>query len=297
MSNPLEPPPQNDMSPLRPRLFGIAYRMLGTINDADDAVQEAYLRWQRVDRSAVESPEAFLVTTVTRVALDHWRTLKRRREEYVGPWLPEPLVGDEDGNPNARLERFEAISLALLVVLESLSPLERAVFLLREVFQYEYAEVAAMVEQSEANCRQLLHRAKQRLGEGRVRQTASRDEQMRITQAFLAAVGTGEVQPLAALLAEEVVAWSDGGGRVAAALAPIRGRDAVARYVLGTSRKGLSAAAEIRLCDVNGQIGVVIYEGGRPTNVIVPEISDGRIHALRTVRNPEKLAHVAARTR
>ncbi len=284
--------PEREVTQLRPRLFGIAYRLLGTISDADDAVQEAFLRWQRVDASTVESPEAFLVTTVTRVALDHWRTLKRRREEYVGPWLPEPLVGDAEGQPSARLERLEAISLALLVVLETLSPLERAVFLLREVFQYNYAEVAAIVEQSEDNCRQLFHRAKVRMAEGRVRQVASREEQLRITQAFLAAVGSGDVQSLSALLAEDVVAWSDGGGRVPAALAPIRGRDAVGRYVLGTSRKGISATSEIRLCNVNGQIGVVVMEQGRPTNVIVPEIADGQIHALRTVRNPDKLGHV-----
>lgn len=294
MSESAVPVPSPDVAALRPRLFGIAYRLLGSVGDADDAVQEAYLHWQRVDAATVESPEAFLVKTVTRAALDQWRTLKRRREEYVGPWLPEPLVGDADGNPNARLERLEAISLALLVVLETLSPVERAVFLLREVFQYDYAQVAETVELSESNCRQLLHRAKEKLAAGNVRQAPSRDEQLRITQAFLAAVGSGEIEPLATLLAEDAVAFSDGGGRVVAALAPIRGRDAVCRYVLGTSRKGISASAEIRLCDVNGQIGVAIFELGRPTNILVPDISDGRIHALRTIRNPDKLKHVPA---
>lgn len=281
-----------DAAALRPRLFGIAYRLLGTVSDADDAVQEAYVRWQRVDRAEVAAPEAFLVKTVTRTALDRWRSLHRTREEYVGPWLPEPLVGADAETPSARLERLEAVSLALLVVLETLGPVERAVFLLREVFQYDYAQVAEFVGESEANCRQLLHRAKARLAEGGARQPSSREEQTRLTQAFLVAVGSGQMAPLTDLLAEDVVAWSDGGGRVPAALAPIRGRDAVGRYVLGTSRKGFSAAAEVRLCDVNGQVGIVVTETGRVTNVIVPEISHGRIQALRTIRNPEKLRMV-----
>ncbi len=273
----------------RPRLVGLAYRMLGSLDDAEDLVQDAYLRWQQAaTESLPASPPAFLTTLVTRMAIDRWRQIKARRENYPGTWLPEPVATKPDGDPTRALALAESLSLALLVVLETLSPVERAVYLLREIFGYEYDEVAEIVESSVENCRQYLHRARQRIAAGQVRRPPPLDEQRRLIESFLAACATGEVQPLAACLAEDVAAHSDGGGRVPAARRSVHGRDAVARYVLGTIKKSLGAA-ELRFIQVNGQWGLVTFLGEQATNVILIEFHLEQIQAIRTIRNPDKL--------
>jgi RNA polymerase sigma-70 factor (ECF subfamily) len=280
---------------LRPYLFTVAYNMLGSVMDAEDIVQEAYFRWQRTDQAA-ESPKAFLTTIVTRLCIDHLRSAKIQRETYIGQWLPEPLV-TAVGSPLTRPDTEEVVSLseslsmAFLIVLESLSPMERAVFLLRQVFDYEYADIAAIVNKSEANCRQLLRRARQRVEAGKPRFDVPLKQQETLIAQFTQTCVSGDLDGLMQLLAEDIEAWSDGGGQVTTARNVIYGREKVARFLLGVMRF-IPEDAESRLAVVNGQLGIVASVNDRPLLVIALEMGIGRIQAIRSVLNPDKLQHI-----
>jgi RNA polymerase sigma-70 factor (ECF subfamily) len=275
----------------RSLLFSIAYRMLGSSSDAEDVVQEAYLRWQGAAADEVASPKAYLSTVVTRLAIDSLRSARAQREQYLGPWLPEPLVEEAAPSPAEQLVLAESLSMAFLVVLEQLGPVERAVFLLREVFDYDYDDVARIVGKTPEHCRQVLHRARERVRAARPRRAVAADEQERLTQRFLATLVTGDVPALAELLAADVVLYSDGGGKTAAARKPVRGRDRVARFFAGIWRK-MPPDVVARIVHVNGQPGGVSYLGGRPYSVLVFDVADGAIAAVRVVVNPDKLRHV-----
>lgn len=275
----------------RPGLARLAYRMLGSLADADDVVQEAYLRWTREDRSAVKSPRSYLYSVVTRLCIDHRRAVDARKESYVGPWLPEPVVEPESADPAGRLEAAESVSLALLVVLESLSPVERAAYLLRRVFDYGYDEVAAILGKSEPNCRQLVRRAEEHVRERRPRFDPAPGEAERLTGEFLQACATGDLDGLVRILAADAVLYSDSGGKVSAARVPIAGAERVARFLLGVSKK-TPPGTEVRRVRVNGRPGVVVLEAGRVADVITLDVADGRVTACFVVRNPDKLARV-----
>jgi RNA polymerase sigma-70 factor, ECF subfamily len=272
----------------RPRLFALAYRMLGSAADAEDVVQDAYLRWRRAADEAIASPRAFLSTVVTRLCIDELRAARTLREDYVGPWLPEPLVDEHAPAPSESVALAESLSMAFLVVLERLAPVERAVYLLREVFDYDYADIAAVVGRSAESCRQILHRARERVVAERPRARVSSEEQERLTREFFATLATGDVGRLAAMLAHDAVLWSDGGGKTAAARNPIRGADRVARFFVGLARKA-PPDFSTRVARVNGRAGVVAYVGGWPYAVITLDTEDERVRAVRIVVNPDKL--------
>lgn len=278
----------------RGHLFAVAYRMLGSVADAEDAVQDAWLRWQRADHDAVREPASYLTTVVTRLCLDRLGAARRRRETYVGPWLPEPLVTEPD--VAERTEQADSVSMALLVILETLSPAERSVFVLHDVFGHPYAEVAEIVERTEAACRQLGHRARRHVEARRPRFDPSPRQRWRTAEAFLTACEGGDVAQLLGLLAEDATVWSDGGGVVAAARRPIHGADAVARFLVGIARH-VPAGAVHRRCDVNGQPGLVVEVDGASAAVMSLDVRDGRVRAVRIVVNPEKLRELTVRPR
>jgi RNA polymerase sigma-70 factor (ECF subfamily) len=275
----------------RPRLFSVAYRMLGSASEAEDVLQEAYLRWQSADRGQVESPQAFLTSIVVRLSIDVLRSARVRREAYVGPWLPEPLVVDQAPGPAEAAELADSVSLAFLVLLEELTPVERAVFLLREVFGYGYPEVAAMVGKSEANCRQLVARGRRHIAERRTRFDADSEHGRELTARFLGACLTGELDDLMEMLAEDVVVWSDGGGKVQAARRPVVGKDKAARFLVGIAAKG---GAELvgRLVSVNGQPGAIFGTDGQVRYALALDVLDDQIVGVRLVANPDKLGHL-----
>lgn len=269
-------------------LFSIAYRMLGSATDAEDIVQEAFLRWLQANDEEIQSPKAFLSTVVTRLCIDQLRSARAQRELYVGPWLPEPLATGQRPELTETAVLAESLSFAFLVMLENLGPLERAVFLLREVFDYDYAEIAAIVGKSEANCRQVLHRAHQHLEQRRPRFEVSREQQERITSQFLHASLGGDMQGLLSLLAEDVVFAADSGGKVWAGLKPVHGADKVARGVLG-GRRFLPPGIQGSIEEVNGQPAIVGYVDGRPVIVVLLYIEGERIRRVYQVVNPDKL--------
>jgi RNA polymerase sigma-70 factor (ECF subfamily) len=275
----------------RPFLARLAYRMLGSLADADDVVQETYLRWTRADRAEVESPRAYLSAVATHLCIDRRRAIDSRKETYIGPWLPEPVVEPAESDPGGRLEAAESVSLAFLVVLESLSPVERAAYLLRRVFDYGYDEIARVLGRSEPACRQLVSRAEGHVLDRRPRFEADPDEADRLTGAFLHACSTGDLDGLVHLLAEDAVVLSDGGGKAKAALAPIRGADRVARFFLGLARK-YPSELQVRRVRVNGRPGVMTVLDGQILHVLTLDVVDGRIAACYIVRNPDKLARV-----
>jgi len=279
----------------RSYLFGIAYRMMGSAMEAEDAVQEAYLRYQDVDEHKIKNPRAFLSTVVTRICLDQLKSARAQREEYYGPWLPEPILMDVDSaavTPAKRLLELESISMAFLTLMEKLSPTERAVFLLREVFDYDYAEIAEIVQKSEATCRQLLSRAKRHISTGKPRFDPSPENHTQLLQQFIATVQMGDMDGLTHLLAEEVALYSDGGGKAHAATRPLYGRDRVSKFIVGLMRfyqEGMTIDVQA----VNGQPGIIIRHADRsPIAVLTFEIGDGKIYALRNVLNPDKLEHL-----
>jgi RNA polymerase sigma-70 factor (ECF subfamily) len=274
----------------RPRLFSIAYRMLGRATEAEDVLQEAYLRWQSAPREDVDSAPAFLTSVVVRLSIDVLRSARVRREAYVGPWLPEPLVVDDAPGPDEAAELADSVSLAFLVLLEELTPVERAVFLLREVFGYDYPTVAAMVGKSEANCRQLVVRGKQRVAERRTRFEADSAHGRQLTAEFLEACMTGDLDRLLGMLADDVVVWSDGGGKRQAARRPIAGRDKAARFLIGIAEKG--GAMEGRIVTVNGQPGGVFGHDGSVEYALALDVLDGQIVGVRLIANPDKLQHL-----
>jgi RNA polymerase sigma-70 factor (ECF subfamily) len=269
----------------RPMMFAIAYRMLGSAMEAEDIVQETYLRYQSTPPENIRSLKAFLGTVVTRLCLDQMKSAGSQREEYVGPWLPEPLLMTEAN----KVFDYESISMAFLLILENLSPVERAVFLLREVFDYDYAEIGAMLGKDETACRQLFSRAKKHISEQRPRFKTTPEAHQQMLMRFLQAIQVGEIDGLMSLLAEGVTTWSDGGGKVNTALRPIYGRDKVARYFLGATKK-LPASLTFELKEVNGKIALVSkYKDGSVQSVLTIE-SDGQlIHNIRIILNPDKL--------
>ncbi|MGP3971784.1 RNA polymerase sigma-70 factor [Streptomyces sp. 6N223] len=276
----------------RGRLFGIAYRMLGSVADAEDVVQDAWLKWSQAAQAAqageIAHPGAYLARTVTNLSLSRLSSAAVQRERYVGPWLPEPLVSAPD--VAEEVEQAESVSLAMLVVLESLSPLERAVFVLREVFGYAYPEIAEALGRSEPAVRQLAHRARSHVAARRPRFDTSAEEQRRVTEEFLAACVGGDMGRMLELLAPDVVLWADGGGKAQAALRPVRGADKVARWALGVTSRLVDVG--MWRASVNGRPGMVLTLGGRLDTVASVEVVDGRIAAIHFVRNPDKLRHV-----
>ena len=268
---------------LRPLAFAIAYRMLGSVAEAEDVVQEALLRLHRA--AAVDHPRAFVATVVTRLAIDQLRSARARRETYPGPWLPEPVV--TESRPDD-----ETVSMALLVTLESLTPVERAVFLLHDVFDYGYDEIAEIVGKSRENCRQLALRARRHVAARRPRFEPSREKREALAARFFDAARHGDLDALVALLAEDAEATGDGGGKAPARLTPLRGGEKVARFFLGLARLGRRRAYDYELVEVNGHPGALVREGGRVITAVSLDVVDGRIAAVRSVVNPEKLGHL-----
>jgi len=276
----------------RALLFSIAYRMLGGVADAEDVVQDAFLRWQKDAGTEVRSPNAYLSAVVTRLSIDHLRREKARRERYVGPWLPEPLVGETASDAAERAVLDESLSMAFLVLLESLTPVERAVFLLREVFDYEYAEISRRGGKCEAKCRQISRRARRSVAARRPRFDPSPEAEERLLRSFLGACMSGDMDALIPLLSDDVTLWSDGGGRVVAARNAIHGPDRVARFLLGILREAPPGLV-LRWLPVNGRPGLVGYfADGRSQGVVTLDVADGSIRAVRIVVNPEKRENV-----
>lgn len=278
---------------VRGRLFGIAYRMLGSAADAEDIVQETWLRWRAYDRATVDHPGAFLATTATRLAINVLQSAHSRRETYVGPWLPEPV--DTSADPQLGAERGEALELAVLLLLENLSPSERAAYVLREAFDYPYAEIAAIVGGQEAGARQLVSRARKHIGSGR-RGSVSSLEQRRLLKAFLAAAQRGDVDELEELLAADVVSYSDGGGVVRAARIPVRGGHRVAKFVAAFADHFWTGTV-LTDVEVNGQPSVLVTRAGSPLVVLSMTATADGIEQLMWVMNPDKLARIATATR
>jgi RNA polymerase sigma-70 factor (ECF subfamily) len=278
----------------RPLLMSIAYRMLGSVSEAEDIVQEAFLRYHRSAGSgeAVESPKAYLSTVTTRLAIDHLRSARMRREHYVGQWFPEPvLTGENEVERHAEIA--ESLSMAFLVLLERLSPVERAVFLLREVFDFGYAEIAEIVGKGETNVRQIAVRARRHVEAGRPRFETDRQRRDELAHRFFAALEAGDLAGLLSTLAPDVTMAGDGGGKAPAVLEPVQGRERVARFLLGLMRQGVRLRLEMRPEEVNGEAGSVITDpGGRVVTVMVLNIASGVVHGIRSVVNPDKLGHL-----
>jgi RNA polymerase sigma-70 factor (TIGR02957 family) len=284
------------LADLRPVAFGIAYRMLGSASEAEDVVQETLLRFHRAldESEEVESPRAYVATIATRLSIDQLRSARARRESYVGEWLPEPLVTDPAADPARQAEMADSLSLAFLVLLESLSPEQRAVLLLHDVFDYGYDEIARIVGKSEDNARQLAARARRHVEERRPRFETSREQREQLALRFFAAAQEGDVAALEALLAHDVVLHGDGGGKVPALARSLHGRSRVARTLLNWARQGARAGvAPLRRVEVNGQPGALALDGeGRLISVMALDIADGRIQAVSSIVNPDKLRHV-----
>jgi RNA polymerase sigma-70 factor (ECF subfamily) len=272
----------------RTLLFSIAYRMLGTVADAEDVVQDTYVRWRSDSRDDVESPKHYLISATTRQAINHLNSARVRREEYVGSWLPEPMLTAATTDP---VELSESLMVAFLVLLESLSPVERAVFLLSEVFDYRPGEVAEIMGKSEANCRQILHRAREAVNQRRRRYEVSGDAVQPVLETFGRAVEQGDIGALLSTLDANAVAYTDSGGKVRAAINPVRGADRVARFVAGIAAKG-GAGVTYEFTEINRQPGMLAFRDGELFSTVTFDIADGRIHAIYITSNPDKLQTV-----
>jgi RNA polymerase sigma-70 factor (ECF subfamily) len=271
----------------RPRLTAIAYRMLGSSADAEDAVQEAYLRWRDRAVRDVDSPPSYLTTIVVRLCIDELRSARARRESYVGPWLPEPLLVDE-AEPSAAVELADSLSLAFLVLLEELAPAERAAFLLHDVFDYGYGEISGMLGRGEPACRQMVSRARRRVGERRHRFDADEQAGRELAARFMTACGDGDLDGLMSLLSEDVVVWTDGGGKVKAARRPIHGRSKSARFLVAIAKE-IPPGVEFREAVVNGEPGYLFVENGVVTTTLSFNIAGRQIVGITSVLNPDKL--------
>ena len=297
--------PAASFEPYRQRLRGLAYRMLGSMADAEDAVQEAYLRWHGTDRDRVSDPRAFLMTTTTRICLDLLTSARARREEYVGPWLPEPVLDTAALAPDSRTELAEDLSIALLLILDQLSPLERAAFLLHDVFDFSFGEIATALERSEAACRQLAARARAHVRAARPRGVTARSansneidpKHAQLLTAFGAATQSGDLNALTQLLASDVRVVTDGGGKVRSALKAIDGADRAAQFLVEVTRKRPDAwwrdDFTVRFAIINGLPGVVVQAPEGAVQTTAFEIEGGVIRAIYVVRNPDKLRHLA----
>ncbi|HLW52264.1 MAG TPA: RNA polymerase sigma-70 factor [Candidatus Angelobacter sp.] len=277
----------------RALLISIAYRMLGSAADAEDMVQETFLRWQKATETEVRDPRAFLATVITRPCINELQSARVKREQYFGQWLPEPLLTDATSGTPQLAGIDGSLSIAFLMLLERLAPMERAVFLLREVFDYDYSEVAEMLGQTEANCRQILRRAKQHVAEKRPRFDVSRKQQERLLQRFLHTTASGDMSGLLALLAEDVVLYTDGGGKATAVPNPIYGADRVARFLFGSREKFLPRDIVRRFAEINGQPGIVAYAEGRVFGVLTIDATEAEIRRIYIIRNPDKLAAIS----
>ncbi len=280
----------------RPRLMGLAYRMLGSRSDAEDILQDAYLRVLEVPAEKVDNAEAYLMTVVSRLCLDQARSARARREVYVGPWLPEPLVGEERASPETIVALADDLSFALLVTLQTLSPAERAAFLLHDVFDHSFKEVAETLGRSEAACRQLAARARKAITAGRPAKPAEPAAHKALLHSFIEAMVSGDMSRMTALLKADVVTYSDGGGAKLAALRPIFGADKVARFYLGLARKHHERGGTSRWVEqtINGQPGLVVFVDEELDHTLTIAVDDGRISAIYVVRNPAKLTQVMA---
>jgi RNA polymerase sigma-70 factor, ECF subfamily len=282
-----------ELDRLRRHGFFVAYRMLGSVSEAEDVAQEAVLRFASMEDPIVE-PAAWMTTVATRLSIGVLRSARVRRETYVGPWLPEPLIDDRAGDAASHAELADSLSQAFLVMLERLTPVERAAFLLRDVFDYDYAQIARIIERSEPNARQIVVRARKHLGAGRPRFDADEDVRDRLLERFLAAAAEGDLEGLESLLAHDAVCYSDGGGKVAAARKPVVGAARIARVIATITRKELSRRRlDSRLVCVNGQPGRILRApDGKVWSVLSIDVVDGRIQTVRVMRNPDKLAHL-----
>ena len=280
----------------RPRLFSIAYRMLGSASDAEDVLQDAWVRYAAADGSTIRSPQAFATTIVTRLCLDRLKSARATREQYVGPWLPEPVLTREMDSPEATLERAESVTLAFLVLLEKLSPEERAVFLLKDVFDYDHAEIGEILGISSANSRQLLHRARTALAQGRPRRAGTPGSRRAMAERFAQAFATGDAAALASMLASDAGMWADGGGKATAARRPLLGREAIVTFLVGIHRigeaSGLIRDASLVIEDVNSEPALILRVGARLESIFVLSVEDDAITGIRVVRNPDKLVRI-----
>jgi RNA polymerase sigma-70 factor (ECF subfamily) len=281
---------------LQPLMFSIAYRMLGSATEAEDIVQEAFLRFHKETSggTGVDSAKAYLSAVTTRLSIDHLRSARVRREQYVGTWLPEPLLTDEEDDVSRHAETADSLSMGFLVLLESLTPVERAVFLLHDVFQYDFAEISRIVGKAEGNCRQISVRARRRIGEGKPRFEASRAQKEELARRFFEAARDGDLDGLVSMLAGDAVAYGDGGGKAPALSHPVHGREQVAKLLMGARAGGeRRGVVGMRLVEVNGQPGAVFIDrDDRPLVAVALDIADGLVQTIRAVSNPEKLRHL-----
>jgi RNA polymerase sigma-70 factor (TIGR02957 family) len=301
MTTPPEDQAAADFTEFRPLMFSIAYRMTGSISDAEDIVQEAFLRLTRVlqDGASIASPKAYLATVTTRLAISHLRSARVRRESYVGAWLPEPLLSgtfggfSDEPDPAEHAEMSDSLSMAFLVLMESLTPTERAVFLLHEVFGYDYKEIAGITGKSEPNCRQIFARARHHVDEQKPRYETSRVQREEVARRFFEAAAGGDLAALLEMLAPDVTMVGDGGGKAWAAARPFHGPQQVAQFMLGLARRAPKMGASVELTWVNGQPGAITHDAaGRVINVFALDIADGKVYAVRSVINPDKLRHL-----
>lgn len=288
-------PATEEFQTLRPLLFSIAYRMLGSATEAEDVVQDAYLRYAGADQEEIRSPRSYLSTVVNRLCLDRLKSGRARREQYVGPWLPEPVItSGQDNDPLRDVEKQETVTLAFLRVLEALSPTERAVFLLREVFEYPYEEIAGVLELTSANCRQLFHRAKERVRQERPRFAPAPERQQLLIQRFLQAMQGGSVHAFEALLAQDVTFHSDGGGKVSAARKPLHGSHAVARFLFAIAQLlGERPEFAVAVETVNGLPALVLWNGKVLDSIYALHADGDQITSIEAIRNPDKLTYAA----
>lgn len=272
----------------RRRLFGLAYRMLGTKADAEDMVQEAYLRWHQANTDEVRSPEAWLVTVVTRLCIDRLRSASIEREKYPGKWLPEPILGDLLPSPEDQVELASNLSMAFMILLERLAPVERAAFLLHDVFDCDYPQIARIIGKSESACRQIMHRARERVRRDQRRFEASEEDRIRLIKKFSEAIDANDEQTLLALFAEDATLIGDGGGKAPAVRNIIYGAERITRLYLTVARRSEGNITRV-LQLINGEPGLVIFTDGQLTGTLSFEIYGDRIHALYSVLNPDKL--------
>jgi len=274
-------------------LFHIAYRMLGRVADAEDMVQETMLRWHRADTSEIREPQAWLTTTITRLCIDQLRLARRQREEYVGIWLPEPLLEDMPGDPSDDSALADSLGIAFMMMLEDLAPVDRAVFLLREAFGHDYDSIAVIVGKSVASCRQIVSRAKARFDKAPDRTPTATEEAERLVREFVQATQTGELAELISMLTDDAVLYSDGGGKVRAALLPILGPDRIARMFIGLRRFHTDGPPPARFVRINGSPGVLVRGSDGNLSAMTFALDGGKVKAVYVIRNPDKLAGVA----
>jgi RNA polymerase sigma-70 factor, ECF subfamily len=273
----------------RPLLLSIAYRMLGSMSDAEDMLQESFLRWQQSSEVDIRCPRAFLVTVITRLCINQLQSARMQREQYFGEWLPEPVVSTPESDPSMLPQMDESLSIAFLVILERLAPVQRAVFLLREVFDYEYLEIARIVSQTEVNCRQIFRRARLHIKEIRPRFDASTAQKEKLVREFMAATARGDIEGLLQLFAQDIAIHTDGGGKASATVNPVYGTLNASRLVVYGNKKFRSEAAVVKFAMVNGQPGIVTYLHGRAETVLALDILDEQIRKVYILRNPDKL--------